>query len=177
MKREDLKSWGVADDIIDKIMAQNGRDIESAKGEAESVRLSASKKDEEITALKQAVSEWETKYNKSAKEAADQLARQKTAYEREKATDEFFKGVEFSSALARESAVSRFNQKAFELKDGKFDGADDWLKALRKEAPEAFKAQQPQNKPSFTNPINPAAGQQQDLDPFAFRFQHVRENK
>ena len=80
MKREDLKSWGVSDDIIDKIMAQNGRDIESAKGEAESVRLSASKKDEEITALKQAVSEWEAKYNKSAKEAADQGNRAKSNF-------------------------------------------------------------------------------------------------
>ncbi len=38
MKREFLKNLGLEDEVIDKIMAENGKDIEKAKGDLEEKR-------------------------------------------------------------------------------------------------------------------------------------------
>ncbi len=55
MKRDFLKDFGIADDVIDKIMAENGKDIEAAKSKAEP----SEKVKSEMESLKRANKEYE----------------------------------------------------------------------------------------------------------------------
>ena len=41
MKREYLKELGLEDEIIDKVLAENGKDIEREKGKAEAAKADA----------------------------------------------------------------------------------------------------------------------------------------
>lgn len=78
MKREYLKELGLADDVIDKIMAENGKDIESEKTKiiAKETELTTANKTikdlqdavkkfdgVDVEKLKKDAADWETKYN------------------------------------------------------------------------------------------------------------------
>lgn len=78
MKREFLKDLGLADEVIEKIMAENGKDIEAAKGvlAQKEAELSTAKQTisnlqntvkqfdgVDVQKLKDDVSAWEKKYN------------------------------------------------------------------------------------------------------------------
>ncbi len=60
MKREWLKGLGVADELIDQIMNENGKDINNAKAGAEALVESYKKESE---GFKTSASDWENKYN------------------------------------------------------------------------------------------------------------------
>jgi chromosome segregation ATPase len=59
MKRDFLKNLGLEDEVIDKIMAENGKDIESLKGQVETLKASETglkgqiaQRDKDLTDLK-----------------------------------------------------------------------------------------------------------------------------
>lgn len=89
MKREELKSLGLTDEQIDKVMAENGKDIEKSKSEVTAIAterdtlktqladagkqiesFKGMKKPEEVDA---AVAEWKTKAEQAATEAQAQV--------------------------------------------------------------------------------------------------------
>lgn len=85
MKRETLKELGIAEDIIDKIMAENGKDIESAKkpftdyddikkqlGEANTTIEGFKKLD--IEGIKKAADDWKAKAEQAEKDATAKVA-------------------------------------------------------------------------------------------------------
>lgn len=85
MKRETLKELGIAEDIIDKIMAENGKDIESAKkpftdyddikkqlGEANTTIEGF--KNLDIEGIKKAADDWKAKAEQAEKDAAAKVA-------------------------------------------------------------------------------------------------------
>ena len=111
------------------------------------------------------------------------LKDQQTEFETSKATEAFFDGVEFSSQLAREAAISQFRSKAFKLENGTFQGGKEWLEELRKNSPDAFKPAEPDpadpslRQPIFTKNINnPAPAPSSGGNPFVggWNFQQVR---
>lgn len=177
MKRDFLKNLGIADDVIDQIMAENGNDINAAKGEAATLRQELAAKDTENNGLKEQIAqrdadikklqesvsgnedlskklgELQTKYDQDTADLKKQLDDQKAEFETSAATEKFFEGVEFSSALAREAAVAQFKAKAFKLSDGTFQGGKEWLEDLKKSSPDAF-------KPETTPETDPTAGSQ-----------------
>lgn len=88
MKTEFLKSLGLEQEAIDKIMAENGKDIESyknqvnalttEKGQLTSQIEEANKtiqgfKDIDIDNLKKSVTDWESKYNSLVTESANTI--------------------------------------------------------------------------------------------------------
>jgi len=93
MKREDLTKLGLEDkDVIDSIMALNGKDIEKHKTDAASAQADktaieaqlaeANKqidafKGMDVEGVKKAADEWKTKAEQAAKDAADQVAKVK----------------------------------------------------------------------------------------------------
>lgn len=181
MKREFLKNLGLADDVIDKIMTENGNDINAAKGDTASLQQQIAAKDTEISGLNDQIkqrdadikklqesvsgnedlsnklAELQTKYDQDTADLKKQLDDQKAEFETSAATEKFFEGVEFSSALAREAAIAQFKAKGFKLADGSFQGGKEWLDDLRKTSPDAFKAEpnpKPDKppKPNFSDP-------------------------
>lgn len=176
MERDFLKKLGLDDDMIDKVMAQHGKDIEAAKrAEADAQKQAVAAKDTEITGLKEQIAQRDKdikalqgsnddaaavkkqledlqgKYKTDTDALNKKLKDQKEGFERQTATEKFFAGVDFSSELARKAALAEFSDKAFKLENDVFVGGKEWLEDLRKNSPDAF-------KPSGDPDDNPAGG-------------------
>ena len=149
MKKEDLLAQGLTEEQVSYVMAENGRDIEKVKTKltaAETARdeykeqLEAanttiqSYKDMDIEGIKQSASDWEKKYNDDLKAMQDKLEGQ--AYDF--ALKEYVSGYQFTSDLVKEAVIAQLKAQGFKLNDGKFLGADDFMKQLKEANPSAF---------------------------------------
>ena len=149
MKKEDLLAQGLTDDQVAYVMQENVKDIERVKTKlsaAETARdeykeqLEAanttiqSYKDMDIEGIKQSASDWEKKYNDDLKAMQDKLDGQ--AYDF--ALKEYVSGYQFTSDLVKEAVIAQLKQQEFKLNDGKFLGADDFMKQLKEANPSAF---------------------------------------
>ena len=149
MKKEDLLAQGLTEEQVSYVMAENGKDIERVKTKltaAETARdeykeqLEAanttiqSYKDMDIEGIKQSASDWEKKYNDDLKAMQDKLEGQ--AYDF--ALKEYVSGYQFTSDLVKEAVIAQLKAQGFKLNDGKFLGADDFMKQLKEANPSAF---------------------------------------
>ena len=149
MKKEDLLAQGLTEEQVSYVMAENGKDIEKVKTKltaAETARdeykeqLEAanttiqSYKDMDIEGIKQSASDWEKKYNDDLKAMQDKLDGQ--AYDF--ALKEYVSGYQFTSDLVKEAVIAQLKAQGFKLNDGKFLGADDFMKQLKEANPSAF---------------------------------------
>ena len=205
MTREDItKQFPEATkEQISALLDIHSADIGKAKGDTAALNQQISAKDTEIAGLKeqiaqrdkdikalqdgakdasaiqQQLTDLQTKYNDDTKALNKKLQDQQTEFATTRATEKFFSGVEFSSALARNAAMAEFRAKGFKLDGETFQGGKEWLEQLKKEQPEAFKTAEPNKeppnpKPKFTNPLNPSGGDP-NSNPFSFNFTPVRE--
>lgn len=149
MKKEDLLAQGLTEEQVSYVMAENGRDIEKVKTKltaAETARdeykeqletantTIQSYKDMDIEGIKQSASDWEKKYNDDLKAMQDKLEGQ--AYDF--ALKEYVSGYQFTSDLVKEAVITQLKAQGFKLNDGKFLGADDFMKQLKEANPSAF---------------------------------------
>lgn len=152
MKREFLKELGLEDDVISKIMKEHGKTIQKMDDTIETYRgkiselqtdiatkskdyeelnkehmLSKAKIEEfekvDIDGLKNSIQEWENKYNER---------------EYDLTIDKYMQDYKFTSELAKEATISKFKEQKFKLKDGKLDGAEDYMKKFMEENESAF---------------------------------------
>lgn len=152
MKREFLKELGLEDDVISKIMKEHGKTIQKMDDTIETYRgkiselqtdiatkskdyeelnkehmLSKAKIEEfekvDIDGLKNSIQEWENKYNQR---------------EYDLSVDKYMQGYKFTSELAKEATISKFKEQKFKLKDGKLDGAEEYMKKFMEENKSAF---------------------------------------
>lgn len=136
-------------------------------------------KDMDIEGIQKSAKEWEDKYNADTKALKDRLEAQEYSH----AADMFMSKYQFTSKPAREGIMAEFNKKGFKLEDGKFLGAEDYMKTLMEseDYKGAFKTEEkpevnePENKPFFvastqshSNPENTPA--------FSFGFTGVRKH-
>jgi len=150
MKREFLKALGVTDENINKIMSENGVDIEVEKAktttaitERDGYKLSLDetqielKKFEglDIEAQKKSIVDMQTKYDTDTKALNDKITRQDYMNGAEK----YLRDVPFSSEFARKQVLSEFEKQEFKQDGEKFLGADDWIKNMQTSSPDAFK--------------------------------------
>lgn len=202
MKRDFLKGLGLEDEVIDQIMAEHGKTVNAIKGDADTLKASIGGKDTEIEGLKAQIAkrdadiealkkssgdveairaqlgELQGKYTADTEALTKQLTDQKTAFERKSASDKFFNNVQFSSELAKRAAMSEFEKAALELKDGSYVGGKEWLEKLRKDAPDAFKAEEEKKElPRFGGSTKPNPQNDAPKDPFGFGFTPVRKMK
>lgn len=134
MKRKFLEDLGLEKDVVDKIMAENGKDIESAKGDLDAVtkerdqlKADVGARDKQIDDLKKSAGDNE----ELKKQISDLQAANKQAK------------VDFAIDKALTSAHARNNtavkallkdlDKAELADDGTVKGLDDQIKALQKD--------------------------------------------
>lgn len=149
MKREDLKSLGLADDVIDKIMAENGKDVEKARAgsaakeaelaaaNAKITELSESVKKYDgvdVEKLKQDVSDWQSKYNTD-------LTKLRLDHALESALKD-------AGAHDPATVLPKLDLSGVKLQDGKLSGLEEQLNKLRQDAGFLFK----QDNPSASGP-------------------------
>ena len=120
MKREDLKSMGLTDEQIDKIMAENGKDIEKHKTEAETAKTAlnqtksqlddANKKIEEfkgldVDGIKAAADDYKAKFEESEKTHKAEI--EKIAYN--SAAEKFIDSLKPKDGLSRSAILTEFS--------------------------------------------------------------------
>lgn len=109
-------------------------------------------KDMDIEGIKKASEEYKVQSEASIKELQDKLDAQDMLF----SAKEFLRGFEFSSEFAMESVLNKFMEQGFKKdENGKFLGADDYMKGLQESHPDAFKQAEepkaePQNQPFFS---------------------------
>ncbi len=84
-------------------------------------------KDMDIEGIKQSAADWEQKYNQDTEALKTKLA----AQERTHAEEMFISGYDFTSKAARDGVMAAFRAKEFELKDGSFTGAKEFMDGLK----------------------------------------------
>ena len=146
MRRSFLRELGIDAEIIDKIMAENGKDIEKYKSEIEDyvseIKELKSKNVDMDKAIADAVKEKEAEFesklaekDKVIKETEDKvkdfdkiseelngLKQANVDREYTEAINNFFteSKVDFTSNFAKEAILNKFKGKKFESKEGKF---------------------------------------------------------
>ena len=144
MKREDLKSMGLTDEQIDKIMAENGKDIEKHKTEAETAKTAlnqtksqlddANKKIEEfkgldVDGIKAAADDYKAKFEESEKTHKAEI--EKIAYN--SAAEKFIDSLKPKDGLSRSAILTEFSKKEFKLDGDSFQGAKEWADQFKKD--------------------------------------------
>ena len=153
MKREYLKELGLEDEIIDKVLAENGKDIEREKGKAEAAKADAENlktqladRDKDLEELKKnagsadeikaQMDELKAKYDKDTESFKAQIAERD--YSAAASAAITGANVKFSSKGAERAFRDELKAKGLTLKDGALEGFDDFLKAQREADPGAF---------------------------------------
>jgi hypothetical protein len=163
MKREFLKELGLDDTVIDKIMAENGKDVEKQKKESDKVaeevknlkaELETNKqtlneantqiekfKGMDIEGIQKSADDWKTKYETFQTEAANQ----KTEFEKKMKTQEYefaakdyINSLKFTNDFTKNAFMKEFVGKELKLEEGKFLGADDYIKQFKESNPGVF---------------------------------------
>lgn len=172
MTRDFLKSLGIEDASIDKILDENMKDIGKEKRNTDAAetklntandalkaaedKLTATQKDldtlkkanGDTAALQNQLTELQAKYDKDIAERDAQLADRDYSDAVSKAIQE--KALKFSSKSAEKAFVAALKEKKLELKEGKFEGLDDFIKAQKEADPDAFAPDKP--TPKFVGP-------------------------
>lgn len=165
MKTEFLKELGLEKDAIDKIMAENGKDIEAFKRDnavlkdqiaSATANLAAANQkiaefgDLDVEKIKQEASDWKQKAEEAQRKADEQV----NAIRYEQAVSTYANGVRFTSELARKAFVAELKQKGLKLENDTLLGADDFTKQMREQNPDAF-AKEKSGAPDFSNTTPP----------------------
>ena len=99
-------------------------------------------KDMDIDGIKQSVKDWETKYTEDTTKLQNQLASQEKTF----AAERYLDGQKIKSPLSRKTILNEFLAQNMEFKDGKFTGADDYMKKVREQYPDEFEAEDRQDE-------------------------------
>lgn len=144
--------------VIDSILAENGKDIKNVqdkldKSESDKKaiqeKLDATNetlekfKDVDVEELKGTIDTLKADLEQKDKDYKADL--EKREYDR--AVGDFFtklpEGYEFASELSKEAALTKFREAELKLNEGKFLGAEDFLKGLKEKDPNSFKSEEP----------------------------------
>ena len=160
MKREFLKELGLTDEQIDKIMAENGKDIEKYKALAETKEAELKQikqqleeanaqiekfKDMDIESIKAAAEDYRQKYEKAKEEAQREIEQIKFNYAIEKAlTDAKARNIKAVKAL--------LDLDNLKLTDDKILGLDEQLAKIKEENSFLFESDDKKELPKFIRP-------------------------
>lgn len=184
MKTEFLKNLGLTDEQISSIMAENGKDIEKYKTSSEKYKQQyesskaaldeanttiQSYKDMDIESIRKSAEDYKTAFEKKEAEMNEKLAQKERDYQ----MDKYFSQMKFSSESAKRGIIAQFNEQNFDLKDGKFVGAEEFMNKLKETDAGAFVEELNDPLPIFSRgtSTNPAPN---NKDKFNFGFGGVR---
>ena len=134
MKRDFLKELGIADDIADKIMAENGKDIEATKakyGDYEDLKkqLETAKatmeKFKDYDQAKADVKKWQEEYQKAVAEGAQKIKK----LERQGQVKDYLGGKKFVNDITREALSGKLLEE-LDKEESKGKSLDDLFKAV-----------------------------------------------
>lgn len=158
MKREFLENLGLEKETVDKIMAEHGASVEREKDKVKQVKEDLEKVKEQLEARDNDLNELK-KTAGDAKEIQDKLDELQKKYDTE--TQDYLKqiqardyadamssaisgaSIKFSSKAAEKAFRDELKNKALNVKDGKLEGFDAFLKTQKEADPDAFAPDKP----------------------------------
>lgn len=171
MKTEFLKSLNLSQEVIDKIMAENGKDIaveqkkaekviqerDSYKLKAESLETQVNDanteiqkfKDMDIDGIKKAADEWKEKAEKAQADANKQISEMKFDY----ALSAALTGAKAKNAKAVKALL---DMDGLKFNDGKIVGLDEQLAQIKTDNDYLFESDEP--APEFVKGTNGGSG-------------------
>lgn len=163
MKREFLEAMGLDKENVDKIMMENGADLEkekaktaAAKADLEKVQTALADREKDLEELKKTAGDAEAT-KKQLEELQTKYTAETEAHKAEIAERDYMEAVngmvadlKFSSKGAKAAFVADLKAKKLELKDGTLDGFEKYLEEAKKNDPEAFAPDKP--APQFGRP-------------------------
>lgn len=157
MKTDFLKGLNLSQEVIDKIMAENGKDIAAEQKKAESLETQVNDanaeiqkfKDMDIDGIKQAADDWKTKAEKAKSDADAQISEMKFDYALTAA---------LTGAKARNSKAVKalLDMDGLKLNDGKIIGLDEQLSQIKEENGFLFESDEP--APTIVKGTNGGSG-------------------
>ena len=198
MKRDFIKGLnieGLTDEIIDKIMTENAKDIqreqlkaEKSTQEIENLKSQLSEKDKlieeanvqienfkgmDVEGIKKAADEYKAKYEQSAAEAKTKEAeyQQKLA---EQAYDfklnETVSNLKFPNELTKNAFVNELKAKKLPLEGDKLLGFDDYIKEVGEKNPGLFVTEEAPTDPTPEVVLKPTNNPTQNTNAMNFNF-------
>lgn len=191
MKRETLKELGLEDSVIDKVMAENGKDVEKQKKDLDKANekiknleteIDTNKKtlDEansqiekfkemDVEGIKKSADEWKTKYEtfqSEVKTQKEEFEKKIQAQEYEFSAKEFINGLTFTSDFTKNAFLKEFMGQELKLNEGKFLGAEDYIKQFKEKNPGVFAEEtvDPNKQNTNTYIYNPKGGSETPPD-------------
>lgn len=181
MKREFLEGLNLNKEAIDAIMAENGKDIEAEKKKTANIQNKLdtantelttvkeqlesanstiqSYKDMDIEGIKKSADDWKAKYEEDTKKLQADLQAKDYDY----AAKDYINQFKFIDDDVKEIVLNKFKAKEFKLEEGKFLGADDFMKDYQEAHKSLFVQEAPEGNPTPqivkpTGEGNPAGG-------------------
>lgn len=150
MKRDELKALELSDEVIDKVMAMHGADIERQK---ETVTALTTERDSLKTRLDEAngkLEGYDPEWKEKAKQAEDNANAEMEKLKRGYTIREQVSGIKFSSDAAKRAFISDLEKQNLAICDGKVLGLDDFISRYKENDPGAILPDNP--PPKFTEP-------------------------
>lgn len=207
MKREFIKGLnieGLTDDVIDKIIAENGKDIqreqlkaEKSSQELENLQSQLKEKDQliadansqienfkgmDVEGTKKAAEEWKTKFEQTqndlkAKEEEYKTQLQQKDYEFK--VNDILGQHKFVDDFVKDSFKQNLLSQQFKFgEDGTLQGANDYINKFKEDHKGIFVSEAPADEPpapQFTNPMSNQQLKQENINPFGFNFTQVNK--
>lgn len=142
MKREFLKELGIEDEVIDKIMDENGKDIEGLRSKAEAITADRDGLKEQLAAANEQIEGFKELDVDGIKAKADEWKQKAEQAERE--LGERIAGIQFDHALEKQLAGAKARDAGIIMglldrdglkltDDGKILGLDEQLSKIKEE--------------------------------------------
>lgn len=158
MKRDFLEGLGLEKEAVDKIMAENGADLEREKAktttakadladaqqklsEAQTELADLKKSSGDAAGLQQQLNDLQAKYDADIADRDAKLADRDYSDAITRAING--KGLKFSSKSAERAFIAALKDQKLELKDGELTGMDDFIKSQKEADPDAFAPDKP----------------------------------
>ena len=164
MKRKFLEDLGLEKDVVDKVMSENGKDIEAAKtelttvtAERDQLKKDVDDRDKQIDTLKKSAGD-----NEDLKKKIEDLQAENKAQKLNNAVEKALTNAKALNLTATRALLKDLDKAEF-AEDGTVKGLDDQIKALQKGEDTKFLFAAPDNKKSKTkltgvSPSDPGDG-------------------
>lgn len=160
MKREFLKELGLEDTIIDKIMDENGKDINKSNEKIKTLETEVnntkelltnankeidSYKSMDIDAIKKSAEDYKTKFETAEKDYQAKI----TQMEYDNKLDKYVGTLNLKNDIYKKEVISRIKEKELKFDGDTLLGGEELVKGFKEEYSEAFNDTKP--KPSFAD--------------------------
>lgn len=175
MKRKFLEELGLEKEAIDSIMAENGKDIEAAKGEVDTLHEEVDRlkdqlgeankqiesfKEMDVEGIKKAADDWQKKAEQAEKDAAARIAEM----EHDSLLRESLSGMKFTSEYAKKGVFDEIKAKGLKVENGKILGLDDVISEIKGEKADAFVVDDDDKAPAFSKHTQGGSSPSSDQD-------------